>query len=328
MKKKVQKIFVRSLLVILLIVGGIVAYIIFALPNVGAAPALTINKTLERIERGNYLANHVTVCMDCHSTRDWSRFSGPILPGTEGKGGELFDQKVGFPGTFYSANITPAGISGYTDGELFRVITTGVKKNGEALFPVMPYHNYGKMDAEDINSIIAYIRSLAPLQNKVPASAPDFPMSILMHTFPTKAALTKMPQRADKVNYGEYLVNAASCMDCHTQFKKGELLAGTEFGGGREFTFPDGAVLRSANISPDQKGIGSWSEDLFVSTFRSRSDSLTQSVVIKPGEFNTIMPWTMFGKMNEEDLKAIYAYLRTVKPIDNSVEKFTAAKTK
>jgi len=326
MKKKFQKIFLRTVLVILIIVGAVVAYVMLALPNVGAAPSISIQKTVERVERGKYLANHVTLCMDCHSTRDWSRFSGPMLTGTEGKGGELFDQKFGFPGAFYSANITPSGIADYTDGELFRVITTGVNKKGDALFPIMPYHNYGRMDAEDINSIIAYIRTLSPIQNKVPASSADFPMSILIHTIPAKAQLTKMPSPTDKIKYGGYLVNAASCMDCHTQFEKGELLAGTEFGGGRAFTSPDGSIVRSSNITPHQKGIGSWSEDLFVSTFRSRSDSLTQSAIIKLGEFNTLMPWTMYGKMKEADLRAIYAYLRTVKPLDNSVEKFTAAK--
>ena len=326
MNKKVKKIFGRTLLVILLIIVGLVAYVKFALPNVGAASVITIDKTPERVQRGKYLANHVTVCMDCHSTRDWSRFSGPLVPGSEGKGGELFDQKFGFPGAFYSQNITPAGISNYTDGELFRVITTGVNKDGKAMFPVMPYHNYGRMDEEDINSIIAYIRSLQPVKNDVAASRADFPMSIIINTIPKKASLTKKPAATDKINYGGYLVNAAACMDCHTQFDKGKLIAGTEYGGGREFPFPDGSIVRSSNISPHEKGIGLWSEDMFVNTFRSKSDSLTQSVVLKPGDFNSIMPWTMYGKMTEQDLRAIYAYLKTVKPLDNTVEKFTRAK--
>ena len=76
--KKFLKIFSRILIVLLVIVIGIVAYIKLALPNVGAAPNLTIEKTAVRVARGEYLANHVTVCIDCHSTRDWSRFSGPL----------------------------------------------------------------------------------------------------------------------------------------------------------------------------------------------------------------------------------------------------------
>ncbi len=324
--KKFIKIAGRIVLVLLLIIVCIVGYIKVALPNTGDAPEMKVEQTAERIARGDYLANNVTVCIDCHSTRDWSKFSGPIVPGTFGKGGELFDQKFGFPGAFYARNITPEGISRYTDGELFRLITTGVTKEEKAIFPVMPYHNYGRMDEEDIKSIIAYIRTLKPIKNEVPASVPDFPMSIIINTIPAKAALTKMPAKTDVVNYGKYLVNAAACIDCHTQFDKGKLIEGTEFGGGRGFPFPDGAVVTSANISPDATGIGTWTEEMFLQRFRTNSDSAMMSRTIKPGEFNSIMPWTMYARMTDEDLKAIYAYLKTVKPQKNTVIKFTPAK--
>ena len=325
--KKVFKISGWILLVLLLIVVGLLSYVKLALPNVGAAPEFTIEKTPERVARGQYLANNVTICVDCHSERDWSRFSGPIVAGSFGKGGELFDQQFGFPGSFRARNITPSGISRYTDGELFRVITTGVTKEGKAMFPVMPYHNYGRMDEEDIKSIIAYIRSLPAITNEVPESKADFPMTIIINTIPQKASLTKKPAETDVVNYGKYLVNAAACQDCHTQFEKGKLIEGTEFGGGREFPFPDGSKVRSANISPDAtNGIGSWSEEMFLNVFHTNSDSAALTRKATPGEFNTIMPWTMYGNMHTEDLKAIYAYLRTVKPISNKVEKFTSAK--
>jgi mono/diheme cytochrome c family protein len=327
--KKIIKAIGLFLFVLVLIIIGIVGYIQLALPNVGAAPTVNIPKTAAQVARGEYLANHVTICIDCHSTRDWSRFSGPPLEATKGKGGELFDQKFGFPGSFYSKNITPAGISRYTDGELFRVITTGVTKEGKALFPVMPYHYYGRMDAEDIYSIIAYIRSLQPIQNEVPASSPDFPMGIIINTIPSKAALTKMPAETDVVNYGKYLMNAAACMECHTKFEKGKLVAGTEFGGGREFPFPDGSIVRSGNISPDKTtGTGAWTEETFLTLFHSRSDSATLTKKLQPGEFNSIMPWTMYGKMKDEDLKAIFAYIRTLPPINNKVVKFTPGTAK
>ena len=314
-------------MVLLLIVVGLISYVKLALPNVGPAPEFTIEKTPERVARGQYLANYVTICVDCHSERDWSRFSGPIVAGSFGKGGELFDQQFGFPGSFRARNITPSGISRYTDGELFRVITTGVTKEGRAMFPVMPYHNYGRMDEEDIKSIIAYIRSLPAITNEVPESKADFPMSVIINTIPQKASLTKKPAETDVVNYGKYLVNAAACQECHTQFEKGKLIEGTEFGGGREFPFPDGSKVRSANISPDPTtGIGSWSEEMFLNVFHSNSDSVALTRKASPGEFNTIMPWTMYGKMHTEDLKAIYAYLKTVKPISNKVVKFTTAK--
>src|SRR3569623_1017003 len=103
-----KKILLSILVLVILIVVVAASYVKFALPKVDAAPVLHITSTPERVAHGAYLANHVTLCMDCHSTRDWSKFSWPIVAGTDGKGGELFNEKMGFPGTFYSKNITPA----------------------------------------------------------------------------------------------------------------------------------------------------------------------------------------------------------------------------
>lgn len=327
--KKIKKISFSVLLILLVVIITTAGYIKIALPDVGKAPEMKIEQTPERIARGEYLANHVTICIDCHSQRDWTRFSGPPKDGTQGQGGETFDQKFGFPGAFYSRNITPEGISRYTDGELFRVITTGVNKEGKAMFPVMPYHYYGRMDEEDIKSIITYIRTLKPIKHEVQTSSPDFPMNFLINTIPEKAAFTKIPPKSDVVNYGKYMINAAACKECHTKFEKGKLIAGTEFGGGRAFPFPDGSTVRSANISPDvNTGIGAWTEEQFLNLFHSRSDSATLNTQLQPGAFNSIMPWTMYGSMHDEDLKAIYAYLKTVTPINNKVAKFTPAGSK
>ncbi|WP_208458802.1 c-type cytochrome [Kaistella flava (ex Peng et al. 2021)] len=288
---------------------------------------MTIERTPERIARGQYLANHVTNCMDCHSKRDWTRFAGASTEGTLGIGGDLFDKNFGFPGKYYAKNITPYGLSRYTDGELFRVITTGVTKEGEAIFPVMPYHYYGQMDQEDIKSIIAYIRTLKSIENRVPNSTSDFPMNFIINTIPHQANFTIIPAKTDIINYGKYLTNAAACVECHTKFEKGSLVAGTEFGGGREFPFPNGSIVRSSNISPDKEtGLGDWTEKMFLDLFHTRSDSTILNTKLKPGDFNSMMPWTMYGKMNDEDLSAIFAYLKTVKPIKNSVVRFTSGK--
>src|SRR6267154_1892988 len=103
---------------VMVTLGGLLTYVKLALPDVGKAEGIKIEYTPERIERGRYLASHVNVCMDCHSTRDWTKFSGILKAGTLGAGGERFDQSVGMPGVVISKHITPAGISRYTDGEL------------------------------------------------------------------------------------------------------------------------------------------------------------------------------------------------------------------
>jgi cytochrome c553 len=322
--KKLKKIILWLFAIVALTITVAISYVKLALPNVGAPTNIKVEMTEENIKRGEYLANHVTVCIDCHSMRDWTKFSGPPIEGTYGMGGELFDQKFGFPGSYFAKNITPEGIRDYTDGELFRVITTGVNKKGAAMFPVMPFHYYGQMDPEDIKCIIAYIRTLKPIKNTTKESVSDFPMNIIINTIPHKANFTKIPPKTDQVNYGKYITTAAACMECHTKFEKGSLIAGTEFGGGREFPFPDGSVVRSGNITPDMEtGLGSWTEQTFVNKFRLYTDSAILNTKLSTGDFNSIMPWTMYGNMTDEDLKAIYAFLRTVKPIKNSVVKFT-----
>ncbi|MGB4974012.1 MAG: c-type cytochrome, partial [Cyclobacteriaceae bacterium] len=272
-----------------------------------------------------YLANSVSVCMDCHSTRDWSKFSAPPTPGTKGAGGDRFDQSLGFPGVFFAKNITPMGISRYTDGELYRVITSGVNKEGKAMFPLMPYPYYSKMDKEDIYSIIAYLRSLPPITSEIPESKADFPVNFILNTMPAPANPQPKPSPNDQLAYGAYLTNASGCMECHTQEDKGQIIPELAFSGGREFGFPDGSVVRSSNITPHETGLGTWSEKMFVERFRIYADSSFVLPSVAPGEFNTIMPWTMYGQMERRDLAAIYAYLKTVKPMENRVERFTPA---
>ncbi len=324
--KKALKISGFILLFLVIVAGGLISYVKIALPNVGPANEVKINSTPDRIERGKYLANHVTVCMDCHSTRDWTKFSGPLTPGTFGKGGERFDQTIGFPGVYYSRNITPKGISRYTDGELFRVITTGVTKEGRAMFPVMPYPYYSKMDPDDIMCIIAYIRTLAPIDNDVPASVSDFPMSIIINTIPQKAPGGPRPDESNTLAYGAYLINACACRECHTPDKHGQIIPELAFSGGREFKMPDGCTIRSANItSSTNTGIGNWSEEAFINRFKSYCDSAYTPQPVEKGAFNTIMPWTMYAGMKLRDLAAIYAYLHSQPAKENSVVKFTPA---
>jgi mono/diheme cytochrome c family protein len=325
--KKLFKILGILLVIVIVAITALLLFVKMALPDVGEAEDVKIDYTADRIARGEYLANCVNVCMDCHSVRDWSKFSGPLTPGTFGQGGDRFDQNAGLPGVFYARNITPEGISRYTDGELFRVITTGVTKEGRAMFPLMPYPYYGKMDQEDIYSIIAYLRSLPSIKNDVPESVADFPMNFIINTIPQKANLTKRPDPSDELAYGAYMVNAAGCIECHTQLSdKGQIIMESAFAGGREFHFPNGAVVRSANITPDKEtGLGTWTKESFIQRFKSYADSSYVIPTVSPDEFNTIMPWTMYAKMKEQDLAAIYAYLQTVKPIASTVTKFTAA---
>lgn len=324
--KKVVKVIGYGLMAIIIAIAGLAFYVKSFLPNVGSAPELKVEITPDKMERGKYLANHVMLCMDCHSTRDWSLFSGPMISGTEGKGGETFDQKLGFPGKYVAPNITPYSLQNWTDGEIFRAITTGVSKDGRALFSIMPHHNYGQLDRNDIEAVIAYIRSLSPIEYKTEISSSDFPMNFIINTIPKKANFTTIPEQSDKNNYGKYIITAAGCIDCHTKQENGKFV-GELFSGGFEFKLLDGSVVRSSNLTPDKStGLGNWTSEQFINRFKMYADSSYVNQKVTHGEFQTTMPWTMYSGMSNEDLDAIFNYLQSLTPVKNQVEKFTPSK--
>jgi mono/diheme cytochrome c family protein len=252
-----------------------------------------------------------------------NKFAGPIIENTWGKGGERFDAGIG---VYYAPNITPAGIGNWTDGELMRAITMGVSKDGRALFPIMPHPAYGQMDEEDIKSIIAYVRSLTPIENTVPEPVSDFPMNFIINTIPKKADFHKMPSKDDVLAYGKYLVNAASCTECHSpRDERGNNIAGMDFAGGNQFPLPDNSIVTSANITPDKEtGIGNWTREQFFSRFRMYTDP-AQCHPVEKGSFNTMMPWSQYSGMTDEDLNAVYTYLTSLKPVKNKIVKFTSS---
>lgn len=322
--KKLAKILglILGLLLFLAIAG--ISYLKFGLPAIPPATEIEVSTDPQTVAQGHYLAHHVMICMDCHSERDWSKFSGPLVPGTLGKGGEVFDQKLGFPGSYVAKNLTPYHLGSWSDGEILRAISTGVSKDGKALFPIMPYTHYGKVDQQDLEAIIAYLRTLDPIESEPQASSSDFPMSLIINTLPAEAAFTKKPPASDKLAYGEYLVNAAACYDCHTKQEKGQFI-GADFAGGMEFPMHDGSISRSANITPhEETGIGTWTEEQFVQRFKLYLDSNYTLPSIEKGDYQSTMPWMMYAGMKREDLAAIYTYLQSLEPVENEVIKFTA----
>lgn len=323
--KSFFKILAIAILILILaaVAGGL--YLKHALPDIELDKSINIEATPDRLQRGEYLANNVSVCMDCHATRDWTVFAAPPIDGTKGKGGEAFDTTMNFPGNFYAPNITPAGIGDWTDAEVYRAVTSGVSKDGRALFSVMPWPHYGKMSREDVYSVIAYIRSLEPIDNNVPKSEAKFPVSLFLNLAPEPADHQEIPSKSDPVKYGEYMVNAAGCYDCHTEMDRGKFI-GEDFAGGFKFNFPNGDVLTSPNITPSESGIGGWTKEQFIAKFKAYTDSSYVPQKVQPEEMQTVMPWTMYGGMEEEDLAAIYEYLRTVPPIENNITKFQAGK--
>ena len=179
----------------------------------------------------------------------------------------------------------------------------------------MPYDNFRHLDREDLYSVVAYIRTLKPIVNDVPKSKLVFPLNLIVRTIPKPASIVD----ETPADYGKYLTDIASCHFCHTPDNgRGTPLPGMEFAGGHDF-----GHVQSANITPDQDvGIGKWSKEQFITKFKNFTKPEMQQVYIADPKQNTVMPWTMYAGMKEEDLSAIYDYLRTVKPVHHGVQRF------
>lgn len=273
--------------------------------------------TPARLVRGEYLARGVAGCLDCHTEHDWKAPGGPMVPGREGAG-QIFPGE-GFPGRIVAANLTPdpeTGAGKWSDDQLARAIREGIGHDGRTLFPLMPYPNFRHMSDEDLASVVVYLRSLPAVKNPLPATEIGFPVKYLIRSAPEPLkGPVPPPDLSTPEKRGQYLVTLASCADCHTPAVNGQPEEDKAFAGGMEFKGPWGDV-QSANITPDKTGISYYDESRFIEALR------TGAVMRRP--LNPIMPWDDYRHMNDEDLKAIFAYLRTVKPVVNRVKRVAA----
>jgi mono/diheme cytochrome c family protein len=285
-------------------------------PIIGArARALTdrrFERTPARATHGRYLVESVVGCFDCHSEKDWN---APGAPPVQGKAGGGKDWSLDGLPWLVASNITPdheTGAGGWTDDMLARAIREGIGHDGRALFPVMPYMSYRGMSDEDLASIIVYLRSLPPVRNQLPQTKIPFPLSRLIQNAPqpvTEAVTTTDGMNA--VKRGAYLVRLGGCVDCHTPQQQGQPMPGLEFAGGFNLKHPGGEVT-TANITPHSTGISYYDEKLFLDMMRTGH--------VRARQLNPIMPWVVYRGMTDEDLKAIFAYLRTLKPVSHAID--------
>jgi mono/diheme cytochrome c family protein len=303
---------------VVLMLAAAITFTIGWRPIIGPrARALTnrhFDATPERLTRGEYLTRAVLGCVDCHSEHDWNAPGGAVLPGREGSGG-IFPVE-GLPGRLVAVNITSdreTGIGTWSDDQLARAIREGIGRDGRALFPLMPYPNFRRLPDEDLAAVIVFIRSLPAIRNPLPQTEISFPVKYLIRSVPEPlSGPVPPPDISSPEKRGEYLATLASCTDCHTPIVRGQADPNKFLAGGQVFKGPWGEVT-SANITPHKTGISYYNEKIFLEALR------TGSVMGRP--LNPIMPWDAYRRMTDEDLKAIYAYLRTVKPIENRVRR-------
>ena len=274
-----------------------------AFPRVAPPQDLEIEPTVARVERGRYLVQHVANCLNCHSERDWSRYGGPLVAGTEGKGAPLSVLRP----SVWSANITPYALDVYSDGELVRAITSGINQQGRPLHPFMPYDSYARMSEEDVHAVVAYLRTLSPIEFLTPIPDESWPIRLIGRILPRPWEPSPSPDFENSVERGRYLAAIAECSFCH----------GSDYSGGQSFRIPEGAEVVSMNLTPSPSTrIGNWSRDNFIGVFQSFADEAVRLAPVPPDSPNTVMPWHTYSGMTSRDLGAIYDYLRTIPPAE------------
>lgn len=317
MKTLGKVLLVAFLAVVVLLVVAIsftVGWRPFIGPRSRPLTARKFDSTPQRLQRGHYLSNSVSGCSYCHSEHDWTKATQPILPGREGVGERV--PFAGLPGQVTAPNLTPdpqTGAGSWTDDQLARAIREGIGHDGRALFPLMPYPRLYTMSDEDLASVIVYLRSLPPVHNDLPATNIIFPVKYLIRNAPQP--LTEPvsgPDPSDRVAWGKYLTTIAGCEDCHTpQDSHHEEMANMHFAGGTVLA-ETGASAAASNITPDASGISYYDEATFLKAFRTG--------YVGARKLSSVMPYAFYGNMTDDDLKAIFAYLRTVKAVQHRVD--------
>jgi mono/diheme cytochrome c family protein len=241
----------------------------------------------------------------CHSARDWSQHGAPVVAGMDLAGQIL--PIPDFPGTIVAPNITQdseTGSATWTDDQLARAIREGIKHDDSTLFPMMPYEAYRTLADEDLASVVVYLRSVAPVRNVLPPSKINFPVNYLVRGAPEPVTeAVHGPSMSDTIAQGKYLATLGC--GCHTVVDK------QPFAGGEHFKGPWGEVT-SANITPDATGIDYYSETGFIAALRTG--------YVGARTLSSIMPFSDFKNLTDDDLKAIFAYLRTLPPIRHRVD--------
>lgn len=260
------------------------------------------------LKRGEYLMNGPVACGNCHTPRNEDM---SFKDGMEFAGGfKIVDPVL----EVYAANITPdpeTGIGTWTDEEIIVAIREGKTPDGRIIWPPMPVPIYNNMSDDDVKAIVAYLRNVKPVHNEIPESTYKIPQQAMP---PAKGAPAPSPD--DKVAYGGYIVNAlAHCFECHTPMGPEGPDMSKMGAGGFEVELAPGMTVRTANITPDpETGIGNWSDD-------DIKKAITQAVTPDGQKLAPPMPYMFFANMTDEDLDAVVAYLRTVPPVKNVVER-------
>lgn len=318
--KKILKVLLIIIGVLVLIIGIFAAYV--SMRSIPKYPVKKIDVKVEvtpaRVERGTKLAS--MLCRSCHLDKATNKFTGRTL-----------SEAPQF-GKIYSANITQhpdGGIGKWSDGDIIYLLRTGIKPDGQYIPPYMP--KLVHISDEDLFSIVAFLRSdnnwVQPNPNKMPPSEPSFLTKFLvtigaMKPFEYPTQSIPEPDTTDIIKWGKYsALYQYECYACHSKdfatndYYFPEKSPGYFAGGNKMYTL-EGKEIQSLNITMDKStGIGNWTEEQFIAAVKSG--------VVPDGGPALHYPMQPYINLTDKEVKAIYAYLKTVPTLSNKVERKT-----
>jgi len=277
-------------------------------PPVPSAPSAPSAQD-KLVERGAYIAK-AGACVICHTA------IGPTGPDVEhafGGGLEMPDPM----GTWRTPNITQdkgTGIGNWTDAQIAASIREGVRPDGSQLYAIMPYMNYNRMTDDDTNALVAFLRTIKPVERVV---APNKDLKI--PKIPAPKPANQPDVTADPLKHGEYLATLMLCNHCHWTPDKNFAPAGPDklFSGGLPITAPmlGKGTIYTANITPDvETGIGKYTEDQIFTTIKTMQ-KLDGTLIRGPMLFMQ----TTWSQLDEGDLRAVAKFIKQLPPVKNKV---------
>ncbi len=252
-------------------------------------------------ERGEYLVRGPMSCGNCHTPQGPN---GPDMALELAGGGPVVDDATM---TAYPPNITPAGeVAEWSDAELARAIREGIRPDGSLIGPPMPFSLYKRLSDTDLAAIVAFLRTLKPIEHTVPESVYHFPLPPAYG--PPVEHVADVP-RGPTAEYGAYLAGPiAHCLECHTPMgPQGPMYDGHLGQGGFRFTGPWG-VSTSANLTSSEDGLKKFSD-------AEIARMVTEGVRPDGSRMLPPMPYAWLARMTPDDLEAVILYLRTLPPL-------------
>jgi mono/diheme cytochrome c family protein len=277
----------------------------WAIVCVVALVALTaVARAQTPVERGDYLVNGIMACGNCHT---------PKGPGGVPQNDKLLSGGLRFneaPFDVTGSNITPdpeTGIGRWSDADIKKLLTTGVRPDGVQVAPIMPYGFYKGMMPKDLDAVVVYLKSIPAVKNQV--VAPVYKMAAHATPYPDAQKATVESDLRDPVARGRYLAMLGHCMECHTPMAQGRHEFDKAGKGGREFNGPWGVSVSSNITSSKKSGLGN-------ADVAAIKRAITEGIGHDGRRLKPPMDFPAYARITGQDLDALVAWVRSLPPLD------------